>query len=462
MKKSLALLLALVLTATSFMVIAKPAVSSAETFENSWSTKMPLPQVEGGVRAAVVDGKIHVIGGSVHYVYDPARNDWIAKKSMPTARAYFGIAVCQNRIYTIGGGLWDPDIGWITSNVTEVYDPVTDSWETKTAMLTSRMSLSANEVDGKIYLFGGMTGGPSSIVALNEVYDVANDTWTAKKPIHYPVDSYASAVVDGKIYVIGGFEGFYHGVPVDFNQIYDPVTDRWSLGAPLPDIVRNAAAGATTGTLAPKRIYVIGGGSDMGATNFTRVYDPENNSWTMGAQMPTIRGWLTVAVVNDLLYAIGGSPYLMASFMATNEQYVPFGYGTPDPSNDGATPEITLISPENKTYYSASIPLEFSSNEPLSWMCYRLDNEGITEIVGNTTITGLSLGSHNLTVYATNEADNTGASQMIRFTIEETEPVVSPVVLVAAVSIAVIVAGAGLLVYFKKRKRLTDSCLLQG
>jgi N-acetylneuraminic acid mutarotase len=453
MSKSVALLLVLVLTAASFMVFTEPTLSSAETVENYWSTKTSLPEVEGEVRAAVVNGKIHVIGGSVHYVYDPVTDDWTAKEPMPTARNYFGIAVCQNKIYTIGGGYWDSDVGWITSNVTEVYDQVTDSWESKTDMPTSRMSLSANEVDGKIYLIGGRTGGPSSIVALNEVYDVANDSWTTKKPIHYPVDTYASAVVDGKIYVIGGFEGLYHGVPIGYTQIYDPVTDKWSLGALLPEIVRHAAAGATTGTLAPKRIYVIGGGPDMVATNFTQVYDPENNSWTMGAQMPTARGWLAVAVVNDLIYAIGGAPYTMAPFVTTNEQYTPFGFGTPDPSNNGAILEIKLISPENKTYYSASIPLEFSSNEPLSWMCYRLDNEGVIEIVGNTTLTGLSLGSHNLTVYAKNEAGNSGASQLIYFTIEETEPIVSPVVLVAAVSIAVIVAGAGLLVYFKKRKR---------
>jgi N-acetylneuraminic acid mutarotase len=341
MSKSVALLLVLVLTAASFMVIAEPALSSEETLENSWGTKTPLPQAAGGLRVAVVNGKIHAIGGSIHYVYDPAKNDWIAKEPMPTGRQYFGIAVCQNKIYTIGGGYWDSGVGWITSNVTEVYDPVTDNWENKTSMPTSRMSLSASEVDGKIYLIAGKTGGPLSTVALNEVYDVANDSWTTKKPILYSVGGYASAVVDGKIYVMGGQDEFYEGFNVNFTQIYDPVTDSWSLGASLPEIVLDAAAGATTGTLAPKRIYVIGG-QNMGAFNFTQVYDPENDSWTFGAQMPTARGWLAVAVVNDLLYAIGGSPRVMSPSLATNEQYVPFGYGASGPSKD-AIPEIKLI-----------------------------------------------------------------------------------------------------------------------
>jgi len=333
--KTTALLLVLVLIAVSLIDIAKHTVYSAETVVNSWSTVMPLPQAASGIRAAVVNGKIHVIGGPIHYVYDPLKNDWTAGKPMPTARNFFGMAVCENRIYTIGGGVWDSDIGYVMSNANEVYNPVTDSWESKTAMLTGRMSLSASEVEGKIYLIAGRTGGPHSTVALNEVYDVANDSWTVKKPSLYPVVGYASAVVDGKIFVMGGQDEFYEGVNVDFNQIYDPVTDSWSLGASLLEIVWKAAAGATTGEFAPKRIYVVGGTPDMGAINLTQVYDPEHDSWTLGAQMPTARDSLAVAVVDDLLYAIGGSPHPWDSLM-TNEQYTPFGYEAVQPS---LTPE---------------------------------------------------------------------------------------------------------------------------
>ncbi len=446
-----------VLLTTVSLTLLPDKLLALETVENTWSNMTPVPGVEeglveGAVRAAVAYGKIHVIGGSIHYVYDPIKNDWLAKKPMPTARQYFGIAVCQNKIYTIGGGCYDSGAGWSTSNVTEVYDPLTDSWETKTAMSTSRMHLCANEVNGRIYLIGGRTGGPSSIVGLNEVYDVVNNSWTTKTPLYNPVDGYASAVVDGKIYVLGGFEGLHHGVPVDFNQIYDPKTDTWSSGAQMPEIVRDAAAGATTGILAPKRIYVIGGGPDMLAYNFTQVYNPENDSWTLGAEMPTARGWLAVAVVNDLIYAIGGAHYAMSAFLTTNEQYVPYGYGTSSQTIDGTIPIITLISPECKTYYTSNIPLEFSSKEPLSWMGYRLDNGGIIEVAGNTTITSLSLGSHNLTLYATDKAGNTVVSQTIYFTIQEGfQPLQTslPYIIIACV-LAALFAGV---FYFRKKAR---------
>ena len=57
--------------------------------------------------------------------------------------------------------------------------------------------------------------------------------------------------------------------------------------------------------------------------------------------MPTARGWLAVAVVDDLLYAIGGSPGLMLPFMTINEQYTLFGYSVSD-SSDGSAAEIPL------------------------------------------------------------------------------------------------------------------------
>ena len=95
----------------------------------------------------------------------------------------------------------------------------------------------------------------------------------------------------------------------------------------------NAAACATTGVFAPQRIYVIGGNGvgSLEGTQFTQVYNPENDSWTTGALMPVGRLGLTAAVVNDQIYAIGGSTLAVFSEQLNlNEQYTPLGYGKPD------------------------------------------------------------------------------------------------------------------------------------
>ena len=124
-----------------------------------------------------------------------------------------------------------------------------------------------------------------------------------------------------------------------------------------------------------------------------------------------------------------------------------------------APPSVSILSIENKTYNATDIPLNFTVNENISKAAYSLDGKDNVTIAGNTTLTGLSVGAHNLTVYAWNDAGNIGASQMVNFavanmtsaTLQPSE--LFPTALVIASIVTVAVVGVGLLVYFKKRKR---------
>jgi hypothetical protein len=108
---------------------------------------------------------------------------------------------------------------------------------------------------------------------------------------------------------------------------------------------------------------------------------------------------------------------------------------------------------ENQTYTSADVPLSFAVNETTSQTAYSLDGqENVTAVAGNTTLTGLPNGVHNVTVYAHDLAGNIGASETVTFTVAE-EPEPFPTAPVAAASVATVaVALVGLLVYFRKRK----------
>ena len=297
--------------------------------EDSWVSKAPLPLSCWGIVA--LNDKIYAIAGSGNYnnetysnnavfEYDPDLDNWTLKDVMPIKRYSFALTAYQNRIYVIG----EPD------GLNQVYDPITDTWENRTSMPIPRTQLEANVVDGKIFLIAGRTGGASSTVNSNEVYDPETDTWTTKEPIPFPVVQYASAVVDKKIYVIGGQDEYESSLNLDVNQIYDTVTDTWTFGAPLPKIVWQADAGATTGQMAPKRIYVIGGlpQKDLIAVNWTQIYIPETNTWTNGEPIPTARFHLDVVVLNDILYVMRGSPFfnLNGVYNYENEQYTPLGY----------------------------------------------------------------------------------------------------------------------------------------
>lgn len=115
---------------------------------------------------------------------------------------------------------------------------------------------------------------------------------------------------------------------------------------------------------------------------------------------------------------------------------------------DTTAPCIVVLSMQNTTFNSSDVDLNFTVNEQTSRTSYSLDGNVNRTIAGNTTLTALPFGDHNLTVYAWDPAGNVGASETITFTIAEPFPTVA-----VAAGATVTAVGAVLLVYFKKHKK---------
>jgi hypothetical protein len=419
----------------------------------------------------VVDGKIYAIGGTTakgmyppdlfsggfvgtNEEYDPATDTWTTKARMPTSRDYFAIAAYGNKIYCIGGAVdfsFDERTGFysfITSGVNEVYDPVTDTWETKTPWPNVGMKMQAHVVNGKIYVIHG---------SMPYVYDPENDSWAAKtrmpKPWPESDSSLVSAAVGNKIVVTFEFSTFNPSTFFTYYEqkvvIYDTETDSWSGGKPGTTVVIDGAAVATAGVNAPQNVYVLG--LEYGhfpvvpATN--QVYDIMADAWTPATAMPTRRLDFGVGVVDDVLYVIGGYSFTSRKLddvapVAVNEAYTPFGYGT-------LPPVIDVVSPGSHVYNESDVDLVFAVNKAVDWTGYSLDGGETVAVVGNVTLEGFANGVHNVTVYAKDAFGNLGASETVSFTVEVPFPTIF--VIVPIVSVAVV--GAGLLLYFKKRKR---------
>lgn len=99
------------------------------------------------------------------------------------------------------------------------------------------------------------------------------------------------------------------------------------------------------------------------------------------------------------------------------------GTGNPVTVYDSATvdcipPIITVATPQNNTTYNTNeVALNYSVNERTDWEGYRLDGQPSVIIYGNITLTNLTEGWHNVTVYASDTAGNIGASDEIWFNI---------------------------------------------
>jgi N-acetylneuraminic acid mutarotase len=336
-----------------FAACLEHPVNASDDF---WVKRAPMPVASAYVGAVAVNGEIHVITPNSTYMYDPTIDTWTHETPPPTVRIGFAVATYQNIIYVFGGCSDFDQISGYPINCTganQVYNPATGGWETRAPMPTARAELQANVVNGRIYLIGGTV--PSGNVSnATEVYDPSSDSWSEAAPIPTAVGLYASAVVDNKIYVEGGGQS---GPSIgDLNQIFNPETNIWTIGEPLPaPLAVWAAAGATSGVFAPSKLYVIGGTADgINGTQTNQIYDPQTNSWTTGASMLTARGALSVTVVNDTLYAIGGTDNFLnpqAGTSAENEQYFPLSYAGPNSSPS--------LSPSQSASPATTFPAEY-------------------------------------------------------------------------------------------------------
>lgn len=132
-----------------------------------------------------------------------------------------------------------------------------------------------------------------------------------------------------------------------------------------------------------------------------------------------------------------------------------------------AVPRVMVDSPwQAKNYNINTLPLDFTVSEPVTSMSYSLDGEAIVPISGNTTLSGLSEGTHTIVVEAEDLAGSVGSSAPVKFTIatqtsgvqvgSESSPF--PTLLVAvALIVSASAVSFGLVAYFLRRKRTSET-----
>ncbi len=293
--KSIVVLLVLLLFVSLFAVFLKP-VFAFGVVEDSWAVKASMHVARSGLGVVAVDNKIYAIGGTgssyhsltdvlgVNEQYDPVSDSWVYKASMPTARAYFAVAAYQGKIYCIGGATGVYDVGYPSGfkgytmvNVLEVYDTAADTWETKASLPVEAMQISAQAIDGKIYVMGA-----GSIY----VYDIASNLWSNNG--YMPTPRY-SVVVDGKIIATGSHDmGAIPSHSLQQLMIFDPETNSVTYGSDGPIGLEGTGVGVTAGANAPQRLYVIGLKAEVAyRLSLNQVYDLKTDAWANGTAMPT-------------------------------------------------------------------------------------------------------------------------------------------------------------------------------
>jgi N-acetylneuraminic acid mutarotase len=141
---------------------------------NSWTSLPDLPEARDHVSAAVVNGKMYVIGGRTYGVtfqpandaFDFATGRWTTGLApLPTLRSGAATAVFGTEIAVIGG-----ERSGATFATAEAYNTVTNRWRTLTPMPTARHGIQAAMYHGSAYIAdGGTKSGGGAATAVQQV-----------------------------------------------------------------------------------------------------------------------------------------------------------------------------------------------------------------------------------------------------------------------------------------------------
>lgn len=290
-----AVVLLLSVGTASAAVAQKPAVS-----HNTWTSGAPMPRALLAPAAAVLGGRIFVVGGAVDWnvtgttntlIYNPALNTWSRGVSLPTPIMGAVAAVVNNVLYVFGG-----EEKSVFTNAVWAFDPQTKTWSSKSPMPTAEGPGAVVVKNNIIYVIGGWNG---TRVGNVQSYDPATDTWTEEAPLLTGQSNLVGGLIAGWIVIADGYADV--GDTGDIEGL-NPLTNAWQRGTPDPT-PRDWACGGSIGT----QLYVASGYPGGSALTLTESFNGANNTWTTLADIPQGTLGSGYAVYKGKLYCFGGA-----------------------------------------------------------------------------------------------------------------------------------------------------------
>lgn len=275
------------LSSTSLLVLALCCSSPfafCQTFQ--WEQRADMPVPRWGASTFVIDGIAYVVGGksgnteyAQMWAYDPVSNTWSQKAPIPGPRRQ-AIALSINGKGYVGCGIIQTST--FLSDFWE-YDPIANSWTQKASFPTGpRYNTWQFALNGIAYVGGGNSAGASGPFHADAfTYNPVTNTWSTGYPI--PDQGRHGAVgfaMDGQGYVVCGRESNLNFVQDVWR--FDASTLSWTSMPPFPGAARSSPLAMVYYNGA-----VIGCGRDASLNHYDAwFFDPGVNTWTTVPDYP--------------------------------------------------------------------------------------------------------------------------------------------------------------------------------
>lgn len=274
----------------------------------TWQSLPELPRILQEHATVVFGGETTMLGGFenlslidtvVHY--DPVGRVFRNGTPLPRALHHVNAAVVEGRLMVLGALE-----GFAFAAKGDVWVLEDGTWKTRASMPVGRQRGSAGVavVGGDVYLVGGFRAGAVDDV---DVYRGAEDRWERLADLPGARDHGGAVAVDGLIYAVGGRQGGIGSVEADLWR-FDPDAPElgWVALPPMPTARGGFALGVVAG-----QIIVVGGEGNAsdpsGVFPQAELYDPAAERWYRLPDMPAPRHGMQAVAIGDVLYVPGGA-----------------------------------------------------------------------------------------------------------------------------------------------------------
>lgn len=265
------------------------------SFAQGWEEMKSLNNPTSFPVMAASNGKIYLLSGTQGtpaktFEFNPETNTWTEKTSIPAGTIYASGVEVEGKIYVMGGLQNNQK-----TDLHYVFDPSTNQVSTRAALLTPRGYHNSATVNGKVYLIGGQNGDGTTEWYFDE-YDPLNDSWLRKEQTPHNQAWYCGAVgVGNKFYRIAG--GRWN-VPTDYFDSYNPVTNIWEILDPFPITCHAPAAVALE-----NKIYVMGGYNSEHKIDSIYTYYPSTKMWILSfVKLPEPLAYHKAVALGNYIY----------------------------------------------------------------------------------------------------------------------------------------------------------------
>lgn len=284
---------------TNYQVPIKVYKATSPVFNRTAKTDMTYARQYA--QQGVIGGKIYVVGGrdnagnrfNYNEEYDPVGNSWTTKTPYPLAEDAAGCGVLVDadsvtRFHVVCGYPDDPVV-----HKHYAYDPIDNDWTEYAAFPITTWDCGGVVINNKLYIFGGSSD--NNVQSTIYEYDPTTNAWVQKTSMTYGRAKHAFSVHNGKIYV---FCSSWYSIHTHV-EVYDPVGNSWTTLNDAPELLICASKESIGG-----KIYIHPTFDDT----YIYEYDPVTDTYDKILTTGLYGYWLPLesVVIGTKFYVIGG------------------------------------------------------------------------------------------------------------------------------------------------------------